>query len=436
MHIEDNAVATLTRVHILRNRANTGAGLNAFRGRYDLVDTAIEGNVASPTSTDPNSGFGGGIAATANNVSTPLRPAAILTLTRTLVSNNTANSSGGGLAIFGDAVNASVRASLNITGSIITGNRTQSQAGGILARYANVTVSNTLVTQNTVSGGANANGGGMQFDNADVQISGTTIAANAAAQYGGAVFINTGVNLTITTSQLYDNTAGVNGGGGLFVGAGAVSASVQNSIIADNTQYQIVEHKCPGSFTTFQSNTITPRSGSTDYFFNNCPQAAASLTQFEALANTSGNNSNLPRFAHFLAAPAAGTRARLAWSVGRATSVTVGGVGTFNAATWSAEVAPPSSTTYNLTAIASSANGGNYGAIAVGLTVGTAAARAVGRIAAWRLRWRRAFRHHGLPSVAGSVVPAFLEHRRRRQRGLGGGRGLARRRRLRWRPPC
>ena len=368
VHVEDNAVATLTRVQVLRNRANTGAGLNAYRARYDLVDTVVDGNVASATATDPNTGIGGGIAASANNVSTPLQPATILTLTRTLVSNNTANRAGGGLAIFGDNFNASIRASLTLSASVITGNRSQSEAGGVLVSRGNAVISNSLVTQNTVGGGPSPNGGGMQFTNADVQISGTTIAANAAAQYGGGVFINEAVNLAISTSRLYDNTAGSFGGGGLFVGPTAASASVQSSIIADNTQYQVVEHKCQGSFTVFQGNTITPRAGSTDYYVNSCGQTAASLTQFEALANTSGTDSNVPRFAHFLAAPGAGPRTRLAWSVGRATSVTVSGVGTFNTATGSVEVTLAESSAYSLTATASSANGGNYSAAGVSVT--------------------------------------------------------------------
>ena len=368
VHVEDNAVASLTRVRVLRNRANTGAGLNAYRGRYDLVDSAIEGNVASATATDPNTGIGGGIAASANNVSAPLQPATILTLTRTLVSNNTANRAGGGLAIFGDVFNPSIRASLTVSASVITGNRSQSEAGGILVSRGNAVISNSLVTQNTVAGGVAPNGGGLEFTNADVQISGTTIAANAAAQYGGGVFINEAVNLAISTSRLYDNTAGSFGGGGLFVGPTAASASVQSSIIADNTQYQVVEHKCQGSFTAFQGNTITPRSGSTDYYANSCGQTATSLTQFEGLPNTSGNDSNVPRFAHFLAAPAAGTRARLAWSVGRATSVSIGGVGTFTGATGSTDVTLSASGAYSLTATATSANGGNYSAVSVPVT--------------------------------------------------------------------
>ena len=46
MHIEDNVTATLTRVRVLRNKANTGGGLSAYRARYDIVDSVIDANQA------------------------------------------------------------------------------------------------------------------------------------------------------------------------------------------------------------------------------------------------------------------------------------------------------------------------------------------------------------------------------------------------------
>ena len=107
MHVEDNATATLTRTRVLRNRAGTGAGLNAYRARYDIVDSVIEANVAVPTATAPaTTGFGGGIAASSNNPAPPLGPGSIVNLTRTLVRNNTATVAGGGIAMVGDNFSA------------------------------------------------------------------------------------------------------------------------------------------------------------------------------------------------------------------------------------------------------------------------------------------------------------------------------------------
>ena len=93
MHVEDNATATLTRVRVLRNRAGTGGGLNAYRGRYDVVDSIVDGNQST-------NGFGGGIAAS-SNFATAQMPGSIVNLTTTLVRNNTAPI-GGGIVVLGD----------------------------------------------------------------------------------------------------------------------------------------------------------------------------------------------------------------------------------------------------------------------------------------------------------------------------------------------
>ena len=95
MHIEDNASATLVRARVVGNYANTGGGLNAYRGRYDIFDSVIDSNQAT-------NGFGGGIAATSNTVAQPARPASIVNLTQTLVRRNYASGGGGGIAIVGD----------------------------------------------------------------------------------------------------------------------------------------------------------------------------------------------------------------------------------------------------------------------------------------------------------------------------------------------
>jgi hypothetical protein len=375
IHLEDNASATLTRTRILRNRANTGAGLNAYRARYDIVDSAIEANIAAPTATAPaTTGFGGGIAASSNNPAPPLGPGSIVNVTRTLVRNNSATVAGGGIAMIGDNFSA-VKATLSLTDSVVSGNQSQSQGGGILLNRTNAALNNSLIIANTVSGGSLAFGGGLLITStSSATVSGTTFARNAAGQYGGGIFMDDSANLQMTSSQIYDNSASAQGGGGLFVGPnGASSGTVQNSIIADNTGYQIAEHLCPRTFLTYQSNTITPRSGSNDIYFGGCPSSlftATTVGQFNSSPSgrASGNNSNVPRFAHFLAAPAAGTRFTLAWSVARATSVTISGVGTFNnTPTGAVDVNPGASAAYTLTATASAANGGNYGAVGVGV---------------------------------------------------------------------
>ena len=75
------------------------AGLNAYRARYDVVDSVIDGNKATAAA-----GFGGGIASQ-SNFATGTIPASIINLTRTLVRKNEALTSsgvGGGIVVLGD----------------------------------------------------------------------------------------------------------------------------------------------------------------------------------------------------------------------------------------------------------------------------------------------------------------------------------------------
>ena len=106
MHVEDNAVGYLIRARILNNTANTSGGLSAYRARYKITSSTIEGNHAQ----DPQSvgGFGGGIGLTSNNVSTPFQQAASLLMTDSTVRGNDARI-GGGILASGDQTCGSPR---------------------------------------------------------------------------------------------------------------------------------------------------------------------------------------------------------------------------------------------------------------------------------------------------------------------------------------
>ncbi len=372
IHIEDNSVGTLTRTRVLRNRANTGGGLNAYRARYDLVDSLVDGNQALARSDGGiPGGIGGGITASSTNVG-EVRPSSVVNLTGTLVRNNV-GITGGGIVVTGDV---NLPATLTLTLSVVDSNQSQNQGGGVLLSNANLSSNNSMIIRNAVAGGQSPFGGGLMITTSSTAtLNGTTIARNAAGVYGGGIFMDQNAGLSMSTSQVYDNTANLGngfGGGGLFVGPnGNNFGTVQNSIIADNGGYQVVEHACPQTRLTYNNNTITPRSGNNDLYSSSCNPflAQSTIAQFNALANTSGNNSNLPRFVQFLAVPRAGTSSTLVWSAGRATGATISGVGSFNGNTGTADVSPVGSTTYTLTASASQANGGNYGPVSLGFTV-------------------------------------------------------------------
>ncbi len=342
IHVEDNATGTLTRVRVLRNTAGTGGGLNAYRGRYDIVDSVIDANRAT-------TGFGGGVTAS-SNFATPEMPPSIVNLTSTLVRNNAAPI-GAGIAVVGDNF-SNERSSLSVTGSVVSGNQSQDQGGGILVSRSVLTTANSLIINNSVTGGNTAYGGGILITTmSSASINGTTIAHNTASQHGGGVFVNDQSAINMNFTNVYGNAAGTRGGG-LFLGVGQ-TGTIQNSIFADNTgvqpNSQINEDAC--NAVNYPNNLVTAPA------FSGCSTLAS---------RAPGLSSGIPRFAHFLVVPAAGTSATLAWSVARATSVTVAGVGTFNGRSGTADVIPSGSVAYTLTAAASSANGGNYGPVTSG----------------------------------------------------------------------
>jgi hypothetical protein len=368
MHVEDWATATLTRVHVHGNIAGTGGGLNAYRSRYDIVDSVIESNQATAAY-----GFGGGIAATSNYASASM-PGSIINLTGTLVRNNVAlagdgsqTAVAGGIAVLGDNY-TTTRASLSLTGSVVDSNQSSLSGGGILVTRADLTVANSLIIRNTVSGGSAFGGGINATTTATATISGSTIAANTAAGasfgFGGGMFIDQGTYINISGSNIYANVAG-NRGGAVSSGNAAQSGIIDNSIIADNSSGTTYPGQISEDFATsilYQNNTIVSLSGSPQ--FSEWGGSGARAT---------GTNSNVPRFEQFLAVPTTGTSTTLAWSVARATTVTISGVGTLGSplsptGTW--DVTPTASTTYSLTAAATPPNGGNYStSVPAGFTV-------------------------------------------------------------------
>ena len=346
MHVEDNATATLTRVRVLRNRAGTGGGLNAYRGRYDVVDSIVDANQST-------NGFGGGIAAS-SNFATAQMPGSIVNLTTTLVRNNTAPL-GGGIVVLGDNFSGE-KASVSLASSVVSGNQSQNQGGGILVTRTNLTAANSLIINNSVAGGASPYGGGLLI----YAVRCNNQHDNDCSQHRGSVRRR---DLHGRRRYQHERVACLRQHCGAGVAASSLargqSGTIQSSIIADNigTQLNAQIHEDACSSVTYPNNLITPTA------FSGCPTLASRAPGTDSTSK--------PRFAKFLAVPSAGTTTTLAWSVARATSVTIAGVGTWNSPnnspTGTVDVTPGSSATYSLTATASSANGGNYGPVTAAL---------------------------------------------------------------------
>ena len=333
IHIEDNAIGRVVRSRVRNNVANTGGGLNAYRARYEVESSIVEGNQAP----DPNNvgGFGGGIQASSNNPALPLRQASTVILTDTVVRNNTSRI-GGGIFVGGDFAcpgctdATATKASLSLTASLVDNNTATKQAGGIYAGRATVTVSGGLVSRNRNNAGDGFGGGFMLANGTSAALTAARVARNEASQFGGGIFADVNVTLNVSGSSIYRNTAG-NSGGGLYVGSnGTNSGTVQTSALVDNVGTTIVE-QCPASapYLSYSNNTIVGN-GTTTIYSGLCnPPGSLTVAGLNALPSgrASGNTATLSlstvqSLAYFAVTPDF-YPAVLAWSVIRATGVTV-----------------------------------------------------------------------------------------------------------------
>jgi hypothetical protein len=372
VHIEDNAIGYLFRATIRNNTANTGGGLNSYRARYEITSSIIDTNHAQ----DPAAigGLGGGIDITSNNVSGPARPSGSLLLVDSVVRNNDARI-GAGMLISGDQVCggggcglSSPRAAAQITDSLIADNVAGVYGGGVGVDRTDLTITGSHVLRNTVSASPSSSGGGLAIaTQSAATISTTTIARNASANYGGGIYLDTSSSLAMSSSRVYANTAA--NGGGLFAGA-TTSGTVQTSIIADNSTYQIYEQACAPAVRTilaYVNNNITPRSGSSDLYFSGCGGATSTIAGLNALPSmrSSGNTSTAPSFVTFLATPDVGPSV-LSWIASRASNVTISTLAPFSGDNGTAAVSPTASTTFSLTS-----TGGPAGVVTAAVRVAT-----------------------------------------------------------------
>ena len=352
--IEDNTVAYLTRTRVVNNTAGTGGGINAYRARFDVAHSIIEGNTASSAVT----GFGGGIGATSNNTGGTIRPGSVIVLNDTVVRGNSGRI-GGGIQIGGDRVcnggtctdAGATKATLTIVDSLIFGNTASDQGGAVVSDRVVVSIDRSHILNNVAT---NFYGGGLSiFGATQATINETTIANNTAGQFGGGIYVDIAAVLNVTNSRFYKNSAGAanaNAGGGIWAGGqNSPTGTISNSVFADNTNYQIGEYACatPGTPNlTYTNNNVVPP-GDNKFYYGTCTAAASSIAALNALPKASGNTSTAPTFAQFLATPGIGPSV-LSWAVARATNVIAGGVSSSNPV-GARDVSPTTRTTYTMT---------------------------------------------------------------------------------------
>ncbi len=196
--------------------------------------TAISGVTISGGTENTGVGGGGIISGSQGNS---------LTLTNCVISGNSAT----GVGSFGGGGVSHAGGSLTITGCTISGNTTITSGGGVgysagdpfgrTPSVGTLTVSGSSFTNNTANSLASGGGAADLFDfNGSVsayQIDSSTFSGNnAPTGSGGAIIVESGGPLTVTTSSFANNHAGVGGGAIYF---GGTTANVAFSRMVGNT---------------------------------------------------------------------------------------------------------------------------------------------------------------------------------------------------------
>lgn len=148
----------------------------------------------------------------------------------TVIANNVVSGNNGdGISVLSDLGNGT-----EIRSNVVTGN----QGSGInLSTASGGSITGNVVTNNHTTGG----GGGLDIAGAvgDFLISGNTVQDNSALQ-GGGIDISGSV-AHIFNNLIASNTASSNGGGGLYVNAGASGSSILvsgNQVLSNTTTNQ------------------------------------------------------------------------------------------------------------------------------------------------------------------------------------------------------
>jgi hypothetical protein len=159
---------------------------------------------------------------------------------------------GGGGAIF-----ASDSSKLYLINSTITGN-TAYFGGGIFAQYTSVIMYSSLVSNNTATGNSSG-GGGILILDGGLSLTNTTIDGNSSNATGGGIRVQD-ASLFIQSSTITNNHANAdggltNGGGGINIYISAYAstsdtATITNSVIADNTSGGATENDVSGTVKT------------------------------------------------------------------------------------------------------------------------------------------------------------------------------------------
>ncbi len=206
--------------------ATNGAGIHvATGGDVSISNTGITGNTGAgiilATMTNATT-----ISITDSNVSsntnagisiTGMVAASTVTITDTTVKNNA--TAGGGISYTGEG-------SMSISGGEVSGNKKAGSGGGIYfsnAGSGNLSLSDININGNEASGNANSHGGGIYFlssNGGSLNYNNINFDNNIAAGNGAGLYYSSSADLTFTDTIFTGDLSGSNGGA-LYVAGGA-----------------------------------------------------------------------------------------------------------------------------------------------------------------------------------------------------------------------
>lgn len=227
-----NSSLTVRNSKVLENKAaDTAGGILAEKSTLEVTDSIIDGNRAS---------LGGGLyIADIDAPGETKEDKPEHTITRTEITNNTADGQGIGGGIYLGAQK------LTITDSKLTGNNTiskngQTQGGAIVAYSpGDFTLDNTLIQGNTadVGGGIHVLSTKLR-DSHIILCNNTRITGNVANLFGGGIFLDNMNNpavLELVNASVDNNTANVAGGIGNY---GSIVVLKDGAVLENNTAKQ------------------------------------------------------------------------------------------------------------------------------------------------------------------------------------------------------
>lgn len=227
-----NSSLTVRNSKVLENKAaDTAGGILAEKSTLEVTDSIIDGNRAS---------VGGGLyIADIDAPGETKEDKPEHTITRTEITNNTADGQGIGGGIYLGAQK------LTITDSKLTGNNTisnngQTQGGAIVAYSpGDFTLDNTLIQGNTadVGGGIHVLSTKLR-DSHIILCNNTRITGNVANLFGGGIFLDNMNNpavLELVNASVDNNTANVAGGIGNY---GSIVVLKDGAVLKNNTAKQ------------------------------------------------------------------------------------------------------------------------------------------------------------------------------------------------------